>query len=305
MITLRELRTMSIPEEFLETLPENTCDICGKDLVITAGLTMLQCSNPFCPEHITQKLVGLMKDIGVKDMGASKCRKFVANFDSDNPYMIFAYDPNEDGVMYDGCSLSFSQKIVDRVVAVKRMTLAEYVKLGNMPFIRDTAKQLLDGYSGKQGLVDFYVDLKAGGIAFVQQALGVADSKVSVIATRVYETMILFEHNLMEYIDYVDLIDFTAEKLTEYNICISTSVGAPYSSKPDFVSSINRKFAEKAHVNFLERISPACTILIWSGKGADTSKVTKARAIIADGKRDFKIMTGAEFDAMLCEKHGL
>ena len=68
MLLVSDLQESSFPSEFLECLP-NCCTSCGAPNEITETLTMLRCSNQRCIEKSVQRLVALLRDLGVKGMG--------------------------------------------------------------------------------------------------------------------------------------------------------------------------------------------------------------------------------------------
>lgn len=313
MLYVAELANSALPQEFVALLPTE-CDYCGAQTEITESLTILKCSNPSCGEKAVQRLVTLLKDLGVKNMGESKCRQFLEHFNIANPYAILMYEPS-DGTLYDGCSMAFSETFYDSLESKRRMLLWEYVKIGNLPGIRDSARKLLSDYDS---LEEFYDDLEAGGIEFVQNLLDIKagsdsvdedsffaeEEKVSVKAVKTYNTLIFFKEELFQALEFVEIKQLTTPVI---NICISTAVGKPYGSKSDFVSQMNEEFGDKVHLNFLGSVSKDCQFLIWSKEGAATSKVTKVERMnekrMAKNEEEgydeeeglIHIMTGLEF----------
>lgn len=302
MIKVKDLDSSTLPQEFIDVLPK-TCDICGADCEITESLTMLCCPNPHCMGKATQRLLALLKDLGVKNLGESKCQRFLEHFGTTNPYAIFMYELS-DGPLYDGCSMDFSEGIFDQIDDKRDMMLWEFVKIGNLPNIRDSARHLFKDYAD---LEEFYDDLEYGGIAFVQDLLGIGGKKVStdadgfydedddentpvsVKAVAVYDSLMAYKDDLFEALEFVNII--SVNKIM--NICISTAVGAPYKSKSDFVQQMNTRYGDKVHLNFLGSVTKDCEYLIWSKEGMPTNKVQKAQ------RYGIPILTGAEFEAML------
>jgi NAD-dependent DNA ligase len=271
------------PQEFLDCLPEH-CSSCGYETEITETLTILRCSNPQCGEKSVQRLVTLMKDINVKNMGESKCRQFLERFETVNPYAIFMYEADVDGPLYNGCSQDFSNSIYEALNKSRKMLLWEFLKIGNLPGIRDSARKLLAKYDD---LEEFYDDLEGGGISFVQDLLSIKgkdsdqsssfddeddDNSVSVKAVSTYNTLLFFKQELLDAIGFIEIMTLDTGVI---NLCISTSVGKPYGSKKDFIAQMNTEFGTKVHLNFLESISKDCEFLIWSKQGSATSKVDK------------------------------
>jgi hypothetical protein len=210
------------------------------------------------------------------------------HFETSNPYAIFMYESDEDGPLYNGCSQDFSEDIFMQVSRKKKMLLWEFVKVGNLPGIRDSARKLLSSYDS---LEEFFDDIEGGGIPFVQGLLsikGKQESKdpyasfddddfegdgVSVKAIATYNTLMFFKDELLEAVEFVQIKELTTAVV---NICISTSVGKPYASKVDFIFQMNEEFGNKIHLNSLGSVSKDCEFLIWSKEGSATTKVKKA-----------------------------
>lgn len=317
MLAVSELSPNTFPIEFLNVLP-HTCDSCGSHTEITETLTILRCSNPSCGEKSVQRMVAMMKDLGVKDMGESRCRKFLENFDVTNPYIIFAYDLS-DGGLYEGCSDDFCEHIFDQIDSRREMLLWEYVKIGNLPGIRDSARKLFAEYDSLEA---FYEDIEDGGIDYVRELLKITGKAVesdnyfdddptevvSVKAVEVYNTLIAYKEELLDCVEYVDIKQLDTAVI---NICISTAVGYPFTSKSDFVRQMNERYGDKIHLNFLGSMSNDIEYLIWSKEGSMTSKVRKANSInekrrelnVAQGYAEdeglVQIVTGLEFEDFL------
>lgn len=313
MLTVLELKEKStLPQEFLDVLPER-CDTCGTLLEITPSLSALSCPNKACMDRAVQRLVALLKDVGVKNMGDSKCRLFLENFGQTNPYVIFMYEPS-DGPLYEGCSMDFSQAIYDQVQARRTMALWEYVRAGNLPGLRDDAYKLFGSYESLEEFFDDMEDKDSGGITFIQDLLGIkaesggADvSAVSVKATKIYAELTEHKEELFQALDF---IIFPSVDLPEINICMSQSVGGKWGKKEAYERYLKEEFGDVVTVNVFKSLSAKCHALIWSKEGTPTSKVTKANDInasrlsdnaknAANGVEDRKelllIMTGDEF----------
>lgn len=331
MILVKDLNPNVFPQEFLDVLP-HTCETCGAPTQITETLTSLECSNPRCLEKSVQRMVTMLKDIGVKDMGEAKCAKFLTYWDILNPYAIFLYEPS-DGPLFEGASEDFSERIYDALQEKTHMLLWEYIKIGNLPGIRDSARKVFADYDD---LDTFYQDLEVGGIKFIQEALGIKgkneeeldelelsmfepydylvpsdedvkeieDMGISIKALKTYNTLMQFKEDLFEAIEFVDIKKLETPVL---NIVISTSVGSPFKSKQDFVNQMNSMYSHKVHLNFLSSMSNEVDFLIWSKEGAPTSKVNKAykinekRNADPNGKPEIPVMTGLEFQDYLEE----
>ena len=293
MLLTTELKKTNLPKQFLELLPEK-CEVkgCNAPTAVTEGLTALYCTNPFCPEKGVQRMVQLLKDIGVKGLGEANCRKFLEGRKNNSPYQIMLYNPDTDGVLFEGCSEEVSRKIYDAIKAKRNMPLWEFARIGNAPNIRDQARKLFGNYSSFSA---FYNDLgnnKDVGVLFVQKLLGIDEDKVSVNATRIYQSLITFKDEFLE----AESVLVVKELKNTINAVISSTVGGKYKTKSEFENAMHTLYGDKVYVNFLKSLTKDCEYLIWSGEGAETSKVVKAK------KMGIPIMNGDEFEIMLKAK---
>lgn len=287
---LPELKTI-FPREFLDCLPHK-CLVCGSGTEITDTLTILRCSNPDCGGKATRRLVAMLKDLGIKNMGDSKCKKFLQKFNVTNPYAIFVYDPADDGEIFEGASMEFSYEMYEQINAKRSMFLWEYIRIGNLKGIRDSAKSLLRGYTD---LEDFYVDLEEGGIAFVQEQLEIKgkvnDSYdyddgegVSIKAVDVYNVLMENKDNLMLAYTSITIKQLTVD---EINLYITDSAGEPYAYKSDFMDDVTEAFKGKVQINLLGAASKECQFLIWGKDGDETGKVKSIKKRNAKRVIDF------------------
>lgn len=292
MIRVSELYSSSLPKEFLDTLQE-TCDVCGSPNEVSETLSRLECSNPRCPEKGVQRLLVLLqKDLLVDNIGEARIRKFMNNFDCYNPYGIFTYDPKTDGTLFEGCSMEYSESIYAQVNAKREMTLGEYVRIGNIPGIRDSALKLFNGYDS---LDSFYADIQDDGVSRIQELLGIGNTDddtqtVSVRAVAVYNALMQFRDELYQFIDDVVIKSYEHT----FSIYISNSAGDGFKSKSDFKAYINKTFASRLHVNWVNGVSKTIDFLIWDGF-SETTKVKKIKGYIESGSTSARLMTGSEF----------
>lgn len=299
MILVKDLVDNSnLPKEFIDVLPK-ICDTCNSPIEISETLTILRCTNELCLDKAVHRLVAMLKDLGVKNMGESKCRKFLEQLADPNPYAIFMYHPDEDGELFKGCSMDFSWGIFDQIDSKRSMYLWEYVKIGNLPHIRDISRKLFSDYND---LDSFYNDLEEGEVDFIQNLLDIkgTEDTISVKALAVYDTLVTFKDYLYQAIDYVDIKTVNVPVL---NICLSTSVGGGYRSKQDFVQTMIKKYGNKVMLNVLGSVTKSCDVLVWSKVGTETTKVKKAKSInskrVGSDEKEILILTADEFENYL------
>lgn len=299
MLVVSEIQAGLLPQEFLNVLPIE-CPYCGHPTEMTDSLTELRCSNPSCPAKLSRRMVGLLTDLGIKGLGESKCADFIEHFGGRirSPYDIVRFAATWEKAGKPSLSTKqsseFTAGIVQEIKKHLKVSLWEYVKVGNFEGIRDSARALFDGY---KTIEDFYREFNGSGAtsadktAFIAKKLGIAHSaeKVSIKAVTTASTLMTIESELTAYQRFFDIA--VADR--SVNICISRAVGAPYQSKQDFVHIMNEQYGNMIHINNLSSLSKNCHCLIWSKEGAATSKVTKAKS------NNIPIVTGAGFDLIL------
>lgn len=290
MLVNELMGNVNLPEKFINTLISK-CPDCGEPTQISESLRELSCSNPYCKGKVAQRMVAMLTDMGVKNMGESRCLKFIEETGLKYPASILRWEPT-DGSIGD-LSEEFLTGVKNQIDEHRSMMLWEYIKYSNIPYLRDTARELFKGYTDlKQfyALLDSYGD---SGVLFIQEQLKIKDEGVlSIRALNIYTSLITYRQELLEGLDYVTII-VPNETL---NVCISTSVGKGFSSKADFVNQMNQRYGEVCHINFLSSVTKNCDYLIWSKQGSPTSKVQKAT------KYGIPIVTGEEFENILREK---
>lgn len=315
--------TALLPQWFLDALPKN-CPECGSPTLITSALTRLYCPSEDCGGKVAKRLLALTKDLGVKEFGEKTIRKFLTKFNLKNPYYIFAYNPIDgDGTITDEASMETSVKIYNQFQQRKAMQLWEYVKVGNLKGLRDRALPIFGEYDD---LAKFYEDFEQGGVGFIQSKLDIEASNtsgVSVVAVELTNTLTHNKASLFACLDYVDIIKnettqtIIAEDGTEqqvasekkvFNICMSTAIGNPYTSKEHFAHTVKTRFSDHCVINVIGGVSEICDVLIWAG-GAETTKVTNARKKNAKRQKlrdagqeappDIMILSGLQFEQYL------
>ena len=276
-----------LPQQFIDILPK-VCPDCGADMVISDTLKELSCENPYCKGKVAQRMTAMLIDMGVKNMGESRCLKFIEETGLNYPSAILQWEPKFGDI--GDLSEEFLSGIKKQIDEHRTMMLWEYIKYSNIPYLRDTARELFKEYND---LKQFYAIMESKGdaaVVFIQEILGIKETGVlSIRALNIYQSLVIYKEELIEGLKYVNII--VPDKTL--NICISTSVGQGYANKADFANQMNQRYGNKCHINFLSTVTKNCDYLIWSKIGAPTSKVKKANSY------GIPILTGAEFEDML------
>ena len=276
-----------LPQQFIDVLPK-VCPDCGADMTISDTLKELSCENPYCKGKVAQRMTSMLIDMGVKNMGENRCLKFIEATGLRYPSAILQWEPKYGAI--GELSEDFLNGIKTQIDSHRKMMLWEYIKYSNIPYLRDTARELFKEYHDLNQFYDIMESKGDGAVLFVQNIIGIKETGVlSTRALNIYKSLVVYKEELLEGLKYVNIIvpDRTL------NICISTSVGAGFANKADFANQMNQRYGGTCHINYLTTVTKNCDYLIWSKQGAPTSKVKKANSY------GIQIMTGAEFEAML------
>lgn len=314
----KENNSSRFDEQFLELLPDFCYEGgCGYPMEMSEVLTKLHCSNPRCPSKLAQRLTSLAQDLGIKNLGESTSRSFFDTLGVANPLLIFAYEPDVDGAI-DGKSVDTCLKIMEQFKNKKKFTLAEYVRIANLPFIQTSTLAIFGEYDD---LDKAYQDIEAGGVEFIQDKLNIArkEDEISIRAIKIYDTLMEFKYDLFQALPFVEIIPMNTDNiksiksvdadaddfviadgdvLTIKAVC-STEVGGSFRTKADFYATVNNLFPN-IHVDFLKSVTKDIDYLVWAGADGKsgvrvTNKVTKARGYNEKYSTGIKIVTAYQF----------
>lgn len=284
-----------LPEEFLNCLPENCPDSrCNALIEIQETLTGLHCSNPKCPTKVAKRIDAIAKTLGIKDLGIAKANGFINKHNTTNPLAIFGFTTANGDTFDDSTSLEVSKKLEERIQAKKDFTLWEYIKTANLPYIQTSAMHLFGEYDS---LDDAYAPIKSGGVEYIREKLQIGtEGTVSVKALKIYTTLLEFEEDLREGIQYVNIIQTKGKKT--YKIVISQEVGSGFKTKNEYYNYVNR-LNEQVRVEKLSSTNKSMDYLIWAGANnpdgyRETNKVKQVRKWIENGS-NIKILSPDEF----------
>lgn len=294
---LYENRTSGLPDEFYESIPMY-CSECDFPMEMTEALTQLHCSNPRCPSKLAQRLIAMANQLGVKDLGESKAAKFInllQDWGTYNPLLIFAYEPEVDGLL-EGVSLEVCNKIVNQFKSKNKFTLAEYIRVAQLPFIQTSAMTLFRDFDD---LEEAFNEIEKGGVSYIGTKLGIKDSDddevISVRALKIYDTLMTFKSDLFEALPFVEIIK--TKTIKKFTAVCSDEVGSPYKTKADFYSTVNNTF-KNIHVEFLNAVTKNIDYLVWAGADGSparyTNKVKKVEGYNAKGC-NIPIVTASQF----------
>ena len=191
----------------------------------------------------------LFRSIGVKDLGEARAEKWVLNFGITNPLDIFTYEPDTDGQMDDSISLELSNKIVAQFKKRNKFTLAEFVRVANLPNIQMSAFALFGQFDD---LAEAYKHIEQGGVEYVRDCLSIKDKgteDISIRSLKVYDSLMTYKDDLFEGIEYVEIIKLHTEGMKTLKAVCSTEVGEPFRTKADFYATCNNLYPN-IHIEF-------------------------------------------------------
>ena len=256
-----------LPPEFADCLPSE-CPTCGAMMEMSESLTGLHCSNPRCPDKLVMRIRAICQDIGVLNFGESTIEKFLDYYEVTNPLNIFALKKGM--IISDEVSEAVSESIISQIEEKKNFLLWENVRVANIPGVQTSAKDIFSGYSN---LTDAYKDIEAGGVAFIQEKLGIHnDNELSIRAMKIYNSLMEFKDDLLECECEVNIIDVSDKK--ELNVVCSDQVGGGFSKKAEFYNYVNETFKDKIHVNFLPSVTKKIDYLVWAGADGSPARYT-------------------------------
>ena len=287
----KEKEGMNFDERFLDILPETCFDErCGAPMEMSDVLTNVHCSNPRCPSKVATRMVAMMSKLGVKGF-AGKGKMIddcLDKFGFTNPLIIFAYEPEVDGSLGNKMSLEASQKIYDQLQSRKDFTLAEFVRIANLPFIQTSALNIFGDYDS---LEDAYKDIEEGGVDFIRRKLSIQKGAkksedellggeeniedISVRAIKVYESLMTFKNDLFQGIKYVNIIKTHVEGMRVLKVKCTEEVGAPYKTKAEFYAEVNKMFENRIHVEFVDNATKDLDYLVWAGVSDPNVRVSR------------------------------
>lgn len=268
MVLVRDLAVSELAEgldpRLFDVLPEY-CSDCDSPMDINLTLTELVCSNPNCSGKVVIRILKMCQAYGIKDFGESRIESWVEEEDISNPLELFSF---ESGDTIPGISDAIIQKVVPQIVSAKRVKLWEFLANAQLPWIQGSAKKLLEGYSD---LEDFLLDVKDGGISFVQERLGIGDQYddfgrevYSKNAVKVYNSLMLHYEELLEGASYFEIIEENHD-LIPILLVASDTVGGDFKTKKEFYNFVKERYKDYLDITIGTSVTKKTDYVIWAG----------------------------------------
>lgn len=254
-------RVDGFPSGFYESLP-TVCleDDCGYPTEMYETLTGLRCSNPRCPAKIAQRLEAMFTSLGIKGVGEVGFRAIVSAWNLRNPLFIFAYEP-DDGLLAPTINETTSRSVYEQLQKKKSFTLAEYVRIANLPHIQTSSGAIFDKFDD---INKAYEEIERGGIQYIQSRLGVSKDETSLRAIKVFDSLMTYKQDLIEAFDCVDIIRKNGGMLN-FKVCVSQAVECGFKTKAEFYNAVNSIAPDKLYVEFLGSATKDIDYLVWAG----------------------------------------
>lgn len=278
-------------DEVLEYIPD-ICPICGSDIEFTDSLKQVYCTNKRCSLKVAARLESMAKAMKADGWGESACLKVCQKFNMISPYQIFVV--GEQGLECDEIP-AFSKKIASICDPSKRtVRLWEVVRLAGIPSIETIAFKLFDGFTT---LSEAYEKIEKYQVPFVAERLGLKDSSSSVMAVKIYNTLMEYKEELLFGETKFDIYIPTGENLL---IAITGGVDG-YHNKAEFVQEINNRYNGKVNAVLMNSVTTKINVLIADNDTSSNKYRTACR--LKDKGSDITITTSQGLMRMLDEKY--
>lgn len=260
MVLVKDLKKDIFGDSFLEYLPEY-CEFCGSPNEVLESFTSLRCSNPKCISKIAGRLKMMLNDIGVFSLDLDDCMNFLRHFQSENPYSIFLYNPNDDGELFEGFGIEKSKSFYKSLNKKRGMLLWEYIKIGNFKELIGSAEKLFKDYND---INSFYLDMSTNGIPFIQRKLleGTQyendDSYICVDAVKIFHVLQENKEDIEEGLQGVVLL----KPMIKMGVFFANKVDG-FDSNKDFLYAVNKKLKNNIYLYPTDLIDDSLRMVYW------------------------------------------
>ena len=197
-------RKETIPEGFYNVLPTICAEPnCNSPMVMTELLTGLQCSNPYCPSKITNRIFSLLKDIGIDYVTETQVHSFVVDHKIKNVFDVFLYDFEKDGLLGDTLEDIMSKALTDTLRQNNLFSVEEYIRYAHLPYIGLIEKTL---FQNCNDLNEFYDNIDEQGIEYIKVLLDDNETEISVELLKIYEVLLMYREELLQGLNNVSIL---------------------------------------------------------------------------------------------------
>lgn len=277
------------PLGFYECLPTVCSEPdCGYPTEMYETLTGLRCSNPRCPAKVSQRLQAMFTSLGVKGVGEVGFRSIVEYWGLRNPLLLLQYEFDGDGVLAPNINEATSREIERQLKEHQSFTLAEYVRLANIPALQTSSNAIFDKFDD---IIDAYNAIEEGGIEYIQERLGIAKADLSLRSVKVYESLMTFKDDLIEGFDCIDVI--RKNSMLTFKVCVSQAVECGFKTKAEFYNYVNNLAPGRLYVEFIGSATGDIDYLVWAGREMSRKVSTVQRRNESGG--NVPILNATEF----------
>ena len=240
-----------LDREILDYIPP-VCPVCSSEIEFTDDLTNIYCVNKQCALKVASRLEAMARDMKVDGWGESTCLKAVEGYGLTSPYQVFLLENKE----LENIGVSSLEKKIKAICSKdkRKLKLWEMVKVGNIPSISQVAYKLFNGFDS---LSEAYEHIERYQVPFIADRLGLRDSESSILAVRVYNTLLGYKEELL-----LGEKQFTVYKPEGLRLSVVITDNI---NKTEFISSLNKRYAGKIYFLLLNTVSSGLDILLTNG----------------------------------------
>lgn len=274
-ITLQEaIDNQLISEGVLNVIP-HTCG-CGSPIEFTDSLKQIYCSNPRCFYKVAARLEAMAKKLRgpngecCEGWGESTCVTVCKEYKLESPYQVFQLDK----LVANGATSStpaFEKKVASICnPELRKVELWKVVELAGIPSIESIAYKIFGGY---HNFTEAYKDIEEGQVPFIAYKLGLKNSETSVMAVKVYKTLLDYKDEILYGEKQFDIYEPTGKTLY---MCITGGVNG-FRNKSEFVQYINKRYSGKINAMLMNSVTTQVEILVADGDTGSNKFKTATR----------------------------
>lgn len=234
MVTLHYLfDTGAIPIEFKGVIPE-ICE-CGSPLILNDAMTQLSCSSSICPLHMAERMDGMLKSLGARDLGPATCRTIIEENGLVHHTQVMTLSVDQ---MPSRNKDVIKKKFYDEIHKVDSLPLAEIAKLLKAPSMQTRCDDIFNTYTS---IDEFYKDFNYNE-SFISKKLGM---KMGITTSKFTQSLIELEPILRGLCNMFE-IPITANQsivicMTGDVLSVTQDNGSSYRSREHWLSDLQSK----------------------------------------------------------------
>ena len=245
MLLVEVVREGWIDNNIIPLLPSYNCPLCGHFLHINDTFTSIYCNNGVCPSHMTSRMVDMLKDLKVRDLGESRCMDIIRKCKMTHHTDILYLDVDE---LPNQFSYSTRLKWIEQINTPREVSMGELVSYFQLPNLGLTrAQRIFEGIQNLEGFFETY-NTKDKLIHFVAERLSDSAYTYNVGVLPVEIGTSLWEEK--EYLTRFQS-KFKIRKITAHNLTVIMTGeirnvvddnGYVFKPRESFISWLNKRY---------------------------------------------------------------